>query len=79
MKSRSAHKSKTKDDILAGMTETFRILRWANIKLNPGKCSFGVEEGSSWGVTVTKEGFRACLDKVAAVTNVKSPSTLKEV
>jgi RNase adaptor protein for sRNA GlmZ degradation len=49
------------------------------MKLNPKKCSFGMEVGQFLGVMVTKEGFKANPDKVRAVIEMPSPSTLKEV
>jgi hypothetical protein len=54
-----------------------RLLAY-NIKLNPNKCSFGVEEGKILGVVVTKEEFRENPDKVCAITSMPSSSTLKD-
>ncbi|XP_076959919.1 uncharacterized protein LOC143636130 [Bidens hawaiensis] len=49
------------------------------MKLNPSKCSFGMEERKFLGVIVTDAGFKANLDKVQAIAHMPSPSSLKEV
>ncbi|GJZ81827.1 reverse transcriptase domain-containing protein [Tanacetum coccineum] len=38
-------KSRTEDEIMRDMVEMFRTLKEINMKLNPKKCTFGVEEG----------------------------------
>ncbi|GJX03137.1 reverse transcriptase domain-containing protein [Tanacetum coccineum] len=38
-------KSHTEDEIVRDIKETFKTLREINMKLNPKKCTFGVEEG----------------------------------
>jgi hypothetical protein len=72
-------KSKTEKDLLKDIDETFRKLRAYNMKLNPGKCSFGVEEGKFLGVVVTKDGLWANPEKVCAITLMPSPMNLKDV
>ncbi|KAI3732914.1 hypothetical protein L1987_64126 [Smallanthus sonchifolius] len=72
-------KSKEESRMIADIEETFETLRTANMKLNPGKCSFGVEEGKFFGMVVTKEGIKANPDKVGAVLNMGSPKSLKDV
>nr|GEX93150.1 reverse transcriptase domain-containing protein [Tanacetum cinerariifolium] len=62
-----------------GQGETFRTLRKVNIKLNPKKCSFGLAEGVFLGYVVTPEGIKPCSDKTAAVLQLPSPRTIKEV
>ncbi|GKA68569.1 reverse transcriptase domain-containing protein [Tanacetum coccineum] len=37
-------KSRTKDEVVRDIEETFKTLRKINMKLNPKKCTFGVEE-----------------------------------
>ncbi|KAI3829139.1 hypothetical protein L1987_03255 [Smallanthus sonchifolius] len=72
-------KSHDETNLLADIAETFLSLKESQIMLNPGKCSFGVEEGKFLGVMVTKEGFRANPEKVSAITRMTSPSSIKEV
>ncbi|GKA11337.1 reverse transcriptase domain-containing protein, partial [Tanacetum coccineum] len=56
-------KSRTKQDIIKDIEQTFLTLRRINMKLNPKKCSFGMEEGKFLGYIVTLEGIRANLEK----------------
>jgi hypothetical protein len=72
-------KSKTDEDMLEDIKETFAQLRKINMKLNPKKCSFGKEAGKFLGVLVSKDGIQAHPDKVQAVMKMKSPNTVKEI
>jgi hypothetical protein len=72
-------KSKSEKEMLVDVSETFHNLRQINMKLNPKKCSFGVEEGKFLGYIVTSEGIRANPRKTMAIAEMKSPSTLKEM
>ncbi|GKD98950.1 reverse transcriptase domain-containing protein, partial [Tanacetum coccineum] len=49
------------------------------MKLNPKKCTFGVEEGMLLGYKVKSKGLKVCPDKVDAVLNLPSPKCLKDV
>ncbi|GJY21743.1 reverse transcriptase domain-containing protein [Tanacetum coccineum] len=49
------------------------------MKLNPKKCSFGMEEGQFLGHIVSKQGIKANPTKVQALTSLKRPKTIKEV
>ncbi|GJY56475.1 reverse transcriptase domain-containing protein [Tanacetum coccineum] len=57
-------KSHTEDEIVRDIEETFRTLRKINMKLNPKKCNFGVEEGMFLGYQVNTKGIKICPDKV---------------
>ncbi|GJS03653.1 reverse transcriptase domain-containing protein [Tanacetum coccineum] len=72
-------KSKDERMLLADISETFDNLRKINMKLNPNKCSFRVEEGKFLGYMVTSEGIRAKSGKTKALTHLQSPRTLKEM
>ncbi|GKC05403.1 reverse transcriptase domain-containing protein [Tanacetum coccineum] len=52
-------KSKSEREMLTDIAETFDNLIRINMKLNPKKCSFEVEEGKFLGYMVTSEGIRA--------------------
>jgi hypothetical protein len=65
--------------MLSDIAETLMKLKEFNIKLNPGKCALGVEEGKFLGVMVTKEGLRAIPEKVKAIAGISSPKSMKEV
>ncbi|GJV31212.1 reverse transcriptase domain-containing protein [Tanacetum coccineum] len=51
-------KSESEEDMLVDIKETFDKLRAINMKLNPSKCSFGVEEGPFLGHLITKQGIK---------------------
>ncbi|KAK1406979.1 hypothetical protein QVD17_38589 [Tagetes erecta] len=72
-------KSRKEESMLEDISTTFKTLTQANMKLNPKKCTFGVEEGKFLGVMVTKSGIRPNPDKVEAVIQMASPKTRKEV
>ncbi|GJU11563.1 reverse transcriptase domain-containing protein [Tanacetum coccineum] len=72
-------KSRTEDEIVRDIEETFKTLRKINMKLNPKKCTFGVEEGMFLGYQVNTKGIRICPDKVDAVLSLQSPKCLKDV
>ncbi|GJX28118.1 reverse transcriptase domain-containing protein [Tanacetum coccineum] len=72
-------KSRTEDEVVRDIEETFRTLRKINMKLNPKKCTFGVEEGMFLGYQVNTKGIKICPDKVDAVLSLQSPKCLKDV
>ncbi|GKA26620.1 hypothetical protein Tco_0712729 [Tanacetum coccineum] len=65
--------------LIADIAETFDNLRRINMKLNPKKCSFRVEEGKFLRYMVTSEGIRANPKKTKAIADMQSPRTLKEM
>ncbi|GJV74386.1 reverse transcriptase domain-containing protein [Tanacetum coccineum] len=72
-------KSRDEKTLLADISETFDNLKKINTKLNPKKCSFGVEEGKFLGYMMTLKGIRANPIKTRALANLHSPRTLKEM
>ncbi|GJW18441.1 reverse transcriptase domain-containing protein [Tanacetum coccineum] len=72
-------KSRTEDEVVCDIEETFKTLRKINMKLNPKKCTFGVEEGILLGYQVNTKGIKICPDKVDAVLSLQSPKYLKDV
>ncbi|XP_076901088.1 uncharacterized protein LOC143555410 [Bidens hawaiensis] len=71
-------KSKTEIAMLKDVEETFKTLRLISMKLNPGKFSFGMEEGKFLGVIVTNGGFKANPEKLEAVLKMPSPKSIKQ-
>nr|GEY23272.1 reverse transcriptase domain-containing protein [Tanacetum cinerariifolium] len=65
--------------LITDIAKTFDNLRRINMKLNPKKCSFGVEEGKFLGYMVTSKGIRANPKKTKAIADMQSPQTLKEM
>nr|GEV55318.1 reverse transcriptase domain-containing protein [Tanacetum cinerariifolium] len=74
-----AIKSTSKIEILKDIQETFERFRSINMKLNPKKCSFGVEEGPFLGHLINKHGIKANPSKVKAVIDLDQPRTLKYI
>ena len=60
-------KSRREEDHLEDLRKTFDTLRSYNMKLNPGKCSFGVTAGKFLGFMVSQRGIEANLDKIRAI------------
>ncbi|XP_021986125.2 uncharacterized protein LOC110882401 [Helianthus annuus] len=72
-------KSPEEDQKLKDIEKTFNSLRNVNMKLNPAKCSFGMEEGKFLGFIVTNGGFKVNPEKVQAIEWMPSPKTIKEM
>ncbi|GJX70222.1 reverse transcriptase domain-containing protein [Tanacetum coccineum] len=72
-------KSRTEEEIIRDIAETFKTLRQINMKLNPKKCTFGMQEGMFLGYKVNTDGLKVCPDKADAVLSLPSPRCLKDV
>ncbi|GKD81481.1 reverse transcriptase domain-containing protein [Tanacetum coccineum] len=72
-------KSVSKEDMLIDIQETFNKLWAINMKLNPKKCSFGIEEGPFLGHLITKQEIKDNPLKVKEISDLTSPKTLKEI
>ena len=72
-------KSQREEDHLEDLKETFDILRSYNMKLNSGKCAFGVTVGKFLGFMVSQRGIEANPDKIWAIMEMKPPRNVKEV
>ncbi|GJY77071.1 hypothetical protein Tco_0482187 [Tanacetum coccineum] len=57
-------KSRMVDEVIRDIEETFKTLRKINMKLNPKKCTFGVEEGIVFRIMVITKGIKICPVKV---------------
>ncbi|GJS61129.1 reverse transcriptase domain-containing protein, partial [Tanacetum coccineum] len=64
-------KSRTEDEVVRDIEETFKTLRKINMKLNPKKCTFGVEEGMFLGYQKLN-GKLASLNRFLAKSAEKS-------
>ena len=71
--------SKNEEYHIADLKETFTNLREVGLKLNPGKCVFGVSQGKMLGYIIGPEGIRANPEKTKAIISMVEPSTKKEV
>ncbi|KAL0449224.1 UNVERIFIED_CONTAM: hypothetical protein Slati_1478800 [Sesamum latifolium] len=66
-------KSKEAHDHVKDLNETFAVLRKYRLKLNPGKCAFGVSGGRFLGFMVTQRGIEANPDKIKVVLDMGPP------
>ncbi|GJV00862.1 reverse transcriptase domain-containing protein [Tanacetum coccineum] len=69
-------KSKTELEMIKDVEETLLTLKKINMKLNPKKWAFGIEEGKFLGYIVTFEGTRANPKKEKAIVNMPSPTNI---
>ena len=72
-------KSQREEDHLEDFRETFDTFRSYNMKLNPGKCAFGVTEGKFLGFMVSQRGIKANPDKIRAIMEMAPLRNVKEV
>ena len=61
------------------LRETFDTLHSYNIKLNPGKCAFGVTAGKFLRFLASQRGIKANPDKIRAIIEMTPPKNVKEV
>jgi len=71
--------SKNEEDHLHHLQLVFDRLRKVGLKLKPTKCSFGLPEVKLLGYVLNSEGIQADPDKVAAIADLPTPTTIKEV
>lgn len=57
-------------DLIDDLEETFSTLQRYGLKLNPGKCIFGVKSGHFLGYIVIERGIESNLKKVQALQNM---------
>nr|KAJ0225480.1 hypothetical protein LSAT_V11C100009930 [Lactuca sativa] len=72
-------KSRNEEMLLQDVEETFKTLVKAQMKLNPAKCTFGVEEGQFLGYQVSREGILPNTTKIQEFPESKTPHNLKGV
>ena len=72
-------KSLHEEDYLGNLLETFDTLRLYNMKLNSGKCTFGVTAGKFLGFMISQRGIEVNPEKVRAIIELELSRTVKEV
>ncbi|KAL0420855.1 UNVERIFIED_CONTAM: Retrovirus-related Pol polyprotein from transposon [Sesamum latifolium] len=72
-------KSKEARSHVIDLEETFSILRKYRLKLNLGKCAFGVQGGHFLGFMVTQRVIEANPLKIKAILDMKAPTNINEV
>ncbi|GAU43838.1 hypothetical protein TSUD_371170 [Trifolium subterraneum] len=61
------------------LVDILKSVRKYNMRLNPAKCSFGVQAGKFLGFLPTHRGIEANPDKCQVIINMRSPASVKEV
>ena len=72
-------KSRTTDTLITDLTEVFKALNVYRWKPNPTKCFFSVSSDILLGNIISRHGIEANPEKIAAVTNMKPPTCVKDV
>ena len=71
--------SKTEEDMIIDLQETFDNMRKYKMKLHPRKCVFGIRFGKFLGYLVSQRGIDANPEKFQAVINPTEPKSRHEV
>jgi hypothetical protein len=71
--------SKSKEDHLADLVETFANMRDARLRLNHEKCVFGIRQGKILGYLVSHHGIEANPTKIQAIINMTPPQSARDV
>jgi hypothetical protein len=71
--------SRSNEDHLADLAETFANMRDARLRLNPEKCVFGVRQGKILGYLVPYRGIEANPTKIQAIINMTPPQSARDV
>ena len=71
--------SRTTDTLIADLTKVLKALKVYRWKLNPTRCIFGVPSGILLGNIISRRGIKANPKKIAAVTNMKTPTYVKDI
>ena len=72
-------KTRTANNLIADLEETFSNLSKYRWKLNPSKCIFGVPSGILLAYIVSARGIEPNPDKVSAITNMKRSTCVKDI
>ncbi|KAL2235182.1 UNVERIFIED_CONTAM: Retrovirus-related Pol polyprotein from transposon [Sesamum indicum] len=75
----ATYQSHKPEEHLEHLKIAFAIMREHGMKLNPNKCTFGVAGGKFLGYMVSERGIEANPEKIEAILNLKSPTSIKEV
>jgi len=59
------------------LAEVFNAIWRYNLRLNPEKCTFGVDRGKFLGFMLTRRGIKA--NRCQAIISMRSPTNVKEV
>ncbi|GKB54125.1 reverse transcriptase domain-containing protein, partial [Tanacetum coccineum] len=72
-------KIKTDENLIKDVEETLDKLQRVNVKVDPSKCTFGMEEGNLLGYVVTTEGIKVDSEKVKVILQGPTPRGPDEI
>ena len=72
-------KSPTIEQHITDLADTFASLRQYNMRLNPEKCTFGVEDGKFLDFMVSQRGIEINPEKIQAILEMASPKSVKDI
>jgi hypothetical protein len=72
-------KTRSHDEFIPDLEETFNSLRKFLWKLNPTKCVFDVPQGKLLGFIISHRGIEGNSEKITTITAVDAPRTVKDV
>ena len=72
-------KTKTQEQFITDLQETFNHLRKFRWKLNPTKCVSGVPSGKLLGFIISNRGIEAYPEKINAIMAMDAPATIKDI
>jgi hypothetical protein len=72
-------KTKSHDEFITDLEETFNSLRWFRWKLNPTKCVFGVPQGKLLKFIVSHRRIEANPEKMNAIIAMDAPRMIKDI
>lgn len=72
-------KSEAEDKHQLDLEETFNTIRKYDLKLNPEKCSFGIQVGKFLSFMLTNRGIEVNPEKCKAIIDMCNPKNAKDV
>ena len=72
-------KNPTMEQHIEDLANTFASLQLYNMRLNPEKCTFGVEAGKFLGFMVSRRGIEVNPEKIKAILEMTSPKFVKDI
>jgi hypothetical protein len=72
-------KTRTHDEFISDLKETFNNLRKFRWKLNSTKCVFGIPQGKLLDFIISHRGIEANPKKITTITDMGAPWMIKDV
>lgn len=71
--------ARTLEELQQRMKDVEKVVALNNLTLNKEKCKYGMSEVEFLGMTINENGFRPSEDKIEAVKQFKTPTTVGEI